>query len=172
VSTVGGGALITATAAARLGVRTAVISALSDEAVRSLRRDKVSVVNVKRVSEPHAITVALSDARDRSFVTFNGVNDRLQPRLPAAVARQASRHIHFAFAPDNCPRWTRIVERLRARGVTTSWDFGWNPPLLRQRAFGGLVGSLDFVFVNEPEAALYSRTRRSASATVFWRRAA
>jgi len=30
VSTVGGGALITATAAARLGVRTAVVSALSD----------------------------------------------------------------------------------------------------------------------------------------------
>ena len=172
VSTIGGGAVITATAAARLGMRTAIISGLSAEAAAGLRADHVRVVNLKRAPEPHAITVALSDARDRSFVTFNGVNDRLQPRLLAAVARQASRHIHFAFAPDNCPRWTRIVERLRARGVTTSWDFGWNPPLLRQRSFGGLVGSLDFVFVNEPEAALYSRTRRSASAAVFWRRAA
>ena len=28
-----------------------------------------------------------------------------------------------------CGRWIRVVERLRARGVTTSWDFGWNPPL-------------------------------------------
>jgi len=172
VSTVGGGAVITATAAARLGVRTAVISGLSAEAVDSLRADKVRVVNLKRASEPHAITVALSDAHDRSFVTFNGVNDRLQPRLPAAVARQAARHIHFAFAPDNCPRWTRIVERLRARGTTTSWDFGWNPSLLGQGAFAGLVGSLDFVFVNEVEAALYARTRRYASAIAFWRRAA
>ena len=172
VSTVGGGAVITATAAARLGVRSAVISGLSAEAVDSLRADKVRVVNLKRASEPHAITVALSDAHDRSFVTFNGVNDRLQPRLPAAVARQAARHVHFAFAPDNCPRWARIVERLRARGTTTSWDFGWNPSLLGQRAFAGLVGSLDFVFVNEVEATLYARTRRYASAIAFWRRAA
>ena len=172
VSTVGGGAVITATAAARLGVRTAVISGLSAEAVDGLRADHVRVVNLKRASEPHAITVALSDTHDRSFVTFNGVNDRLQPRLPAAVARHPARHIHFAFAPDNCPRWTRIVERLRAKGATTSWDFGWNPSLLRQRAFAGLVGSLDFVFVNEGEAALYARAPRSASANAFWRRAA
>ena len=172
VSTVGGGALITATAAARLGVRTAVVSALSDEAVRSLRRDRVSVVNVKRASEPHAITVSLSTSRDRSFVTFNGVNDRLQPRLPAAIARQRAAHVHFAFAPDNCARWMPIVERLRARGTTTSWDFGWSPSLLRQRGFGGLVGSLDFVFLNEVESAMYARTRRSVEAIAHWRRSA
>jgi Sugar kinases, ribokinase family len=36
-ATIGGGALITATAASRLGLRTTVISALSAEAVRALR---------------------------------------------------------------------------------------------------------------------------------------
>ena len=163
VSTIGGGAVITRPARRGSGCGSAIISGLSAEAAAGLRRDRVAVVNLKRASEAHAVTVALSTTRDRSFVTFNGVNDRLQPRLPAAVARQASRHIHFAFAPDNCPRWTRIVERLRARGVTTSWDFGWNPPLLRQRAFGGLVGSLDFVFVNEPEAALLAHAARLAA---------
>ena len=172
VSTVGGGAVITATAAARLGVRTAVISGLSAEAVRSLRRDKVSVVNLKRASEPPAITVSLSTAHDRSFVTFNGVNDRLQPRLPAAIARQRARHVHFAFSPDDCARWTPVVERLRARGSTTSWDFGWNPSLLRERGFGDLVGSLDFVFVNELESTMYARTRRRAAAIAHWRRSA
>src|SRR6185503_15789678 len=60
----------------------------------------------------------------------------------------------------------------RGRGATTSWDFGWNPALLRQRAFVSLVGSLDFIFVNEGEAAMYARTRRNASAIAFWRRAA
>jgi len=129
VATIGGGALITATAASRLGVRTTIISALSAEAVRALRDDKVRVVNVKRTSEAHAVTVSLSTKRDRSFVTFNGVNDRLETRLPAAIAHQPARHVHLAFAPRSCARWTRIVERLRARGVTTSWDFGWNPPL-------------------------------------------
>ena len=172
VSTVGGGALITATAVARLGMRTAVISGLSAEAVRSLRRDKVSVVNVKRASEPHAVTVSLSTAHDRSFVTFNGVNDRLQPRLPAAIARQRAAHVHFAFSPDNCARWMRIVERLRARGATTSWDFGWNPSLRSQTGFGRLVGSLDFLFVNESESTMYARSRRPAAAVAYWRRSA
>jgi sugar/nucleoside kinase (ribokinase family) len=171
VSTIGGGAVITATAAARLGMPTAVISGLSDEAVDRLRADKVRVVNVKRAAETHAITVALSTAHDRSFVTFNGVNDRLQPRLPAAVARQRARHAHFAFAPDDCRRWTRIVERLRRRRMTTSWDFGWNPPLRSQPGFEALVGSVDFVFVNETESALYARARRPAAEVAYWRRA-
>jgi sugar/nucleoside kinase (ribokinase family) len=170
-STVGGGAVITATAAARLGMATAVISGLSADAVARLRTEKVRVVNVKRASEPHAITVALSTTRDRSFVTFNGVNDWLQPRLPAAIARQRARHVHFAFAPDDCARWIRVAERLRRRGTTTSWDFGWNPALKTRAGFDQLVGSVDFVFVNENEAALYARARRPATAVEYWRRA-
>jgi ribokinase len=170
VATIGGGALITATAASRLGVRTAVISALSAEAARALRADKVRVVNVKRTSEPHAVTVSLSTKRDRSFVTFDGVNDRLEARLPAAIARQPARHVHLAFAPRHCARWARLVERLRARGVTTSWDFGWNPPLRTAAGFRALVGAVDFIFVNQAEAAMYARTVRTTSALGFWRR--
>ena len=172
VSAIGGGAVITATAAARLGLRTAIVSGLSREAARALRRDRVRVVNVKRPAEAHAVTVALSTARDRSFVTFNGVNDRLEARLPAAIARHRARHVHFAFAPRHCARWVRIVESLRARGVTTSWDFGWNPPLRAAAGFDALVGAADFIFVNEAEAALYARTRRGAAAFGYWRRAA
>jgi sugar/nucleoside kinase (ribokinase family) len=171
VATIGGGAVITATAAARLGMRTMVVSALSAEAALALRRDRIQVVNLKRASEPHAVSVSLSTAGDRSFVTFNGVNDRLEGRLPAAIARRRARHVHLAFAPRHCARWTRIVDGLRSRGMTTSWDFGWNPPLRDQPGFAALVGSADFIFVNEAEAALYARTRRSA-ALPFWRRAA
>jgi len=169
-ATVGGGAVITAMAAARLGLTATVVSALSDETSRGLRAERVRVVNLRRRSEPHAISIALSTRHERSFVTFNGANDRLQPRLPAAVARQRAAHVHFAFAPDNCLRWSLIVERLRARGTTTSWDFGWNPPLRTRPGFARLVGSIDFLFVNEAESALYARTRRSVGAVAHWRR--
>jgi sugar/nucleoside kinase (ribokinase family) len=172
VSTIGGGALITATAAARLGLRTAVASAMSARAARDLRRDGVRVLNLKRPSEAHAVTVSLSTMRDRSFVTFDGVNQKLESRLPAAIARHPARHIHLAFAPRDCGRWTRIVKRLRAAGTTTSWDFGWNPALRVANGFRVLVGAADFIFVNEAEAALYARTQRSAAAVAFWRRAA
>ena len=171
-ATIGGGAVITATAAARLGLGVGVVSGLSDEAARGLRRERVRVVNLRRKAEPHAITVALSTAHDRSFVTFNGVNDRLQPRLPAALARRSAVHVHFAFSPDNCMRWTRIVDRLRARGTTTSWDFGWNPGLRGRPGFDRLVGSVDFVLLNEAESALYARARRGDAAIAHWRRSA
>ena len=171
VATIGGGAVITATAAARLGLRTAIVSALSAEAAASLRGDQVRVVNVKRPSEAHAVSVSLSTRRDRSFVTFNGVNDVLEARLPAAIAVQSARHVHFAFAPQNCAHWIRIADRLRRRGVTTSWDFGWNPPLVQAAGFDALVASADFVFVNEKEAELYAR-RRGPATVNFWRRTA
>jgi sugar/nucleoside kinase (ribokinase family) len=171
VATIGGGALITATAASRLGVQTTVISALSAEATRSLRADKVRVVNVKRPSEPHAVTVSLSTSRDRSFVTFEGVNAKLESRLPAAIARQPARHVHLAFAPRHCARWTRIVERLRAAGVTTSWDFGWNPMLRDAEGFRSLLAAADFIFVNEAEAALYAGSR-TRDRLAYWRRTA
>src|SRR5262249_36228474 len=55
----GGGAVITAVAAARLGLRVAVVSALSDDAVRTLRAEGVSVQNLRQPGEHAAITVAL-----------------------------------------------------------------------------------------------------------------
>ena len=169
VATIGGGAVITATAASRLGLRTAIVSALSRDAALALRRDRVRVVNLKRPEEGHAVTVSLSTKRDRGFVTFEGVNDRLEARLPAAIACQHARHVHLAFAPRNCARWVRIVARLRALGVTTSWDFGWNPALRAAAGFSALVGAADFVFVNEAEATMYARVRQTAAAVGFWR---
>jgi sugar/nucleoside kinase (ribokinase family) len=172
VSTIGGGAVITATAASRLGMRTAIVSALSRDAATALRRDQVRVVNLRRPREAHAVTVALSTKHDRSFVTFDGVNTRLEARLPAALAGQRARHVHFAFAPRNCGRWVRIAERLRARGATTSWDFGWNPTLRAANGFDALVASADFIFVNEAEAAMYARRRRGDTALAYWGRTA
>jgi sugar/nucleoside kinase (ribokinase family) len=171
VSTIGGGAVITATAASRLGLKTTIVSALSGDAARTLRAESVRVVNMKRPSESDAVTVALSTRRDRSFVTFNGVNDRLEARLPAAIARLPARHVHFAFAPRQCGLWTRRLEHLRAGGVTTSWDFGWNPALRGAAGFIALLGSADFIFVNEAETVLYSR-RDNAAAVDYWRKTA
>jgi len=168
----GGGALTTAVAAARLGARCRILSGLGDEAVALLRREKVEVTNLRRPREPHAITAALSTGAERSFVTFNGVNDRLEPRLAAAVRGQRTRHLHFAFYPTDCGRWRRIVASARRRGVSTSWDFGWNEGLLRDPQFPALAAELDFLLLNEAEACLYSGRRSLDRAIEHWRRVA
>ncbi len=155
-ATIGGGAVITAIGTARLGLATSIVSALSDAAVTRLRRERVAVTNLRRAGEPHAITAALSTATDRTFVTFNGVNAVLEPRLRRALATTDATHLHLALCPRDVAAWTRLVGRLRRRGVTVSWDFGWNECLATDPALSALIDVLDLVFLNELEAPLYA----------------
>lgn len=155
VRTPGGGAVISAVAAARLGARVAVVSALSRETAACLRRERIAFVNLRRRDESPALTVSLSTRRDRRFVTFNGVNLRLPQRILACLPRLRARHVHFALDPGRCRVWVRPLQRLRERGATTSWDFGWNPRLARDPDFARMTAELDCVFLNRDEAALY-----------------
>ncbi len=156
-ATIGGGAVITAIGARRLGLRTAIASALSTAAVTRLRREKVRVHNLKRAGEAHAISAALSTGTDRSFVTFNGVNAVLEPRLLDALATPHATHLHLALCPSDLRAWTRLLKRLRRSGVTVSWDFGWSESLAEREELPALMDALDFVFLNELEAPLYAR---------------
>ncbi len=175
-ATIGGGAVITAVQAARLGMRTGILSALGEAAVARLKREKVSVTNLRKPKEPHAISASLSTDEDRAFVTFNGVNAKLEGRLATGLAAfakasagQGRTHVHLCFYPHDCAQWTRVVSRLRKRGVTTSWDFGWNEPLTGDRGLTDLIDALDFVFVNELEARLYTGEATLDAALVHWR---
>jgi len=168
-ATIGGGAVITSIKAARLGMRTQLISALGDAAVTRLKKERVAVTNLRRKHEPHAITAALSTADDRAFVTFNGVNSQLEERLARLIPRATASHVHLCFYPHDCARWTAIVSRLRRRGVTTSWDFGWNEPLTNDRGLTDLIDALDFVFVNEHEARLYTASTTLEQSIPEWR---
>lgn len=158
-ATVGGGAVITAVGAARLGVPTAIVSALGDSAVRRLRAERVRVTNLRKSGEPHAISAALSTATDRTFVTFNGVNAHLEPRLLRALgptARATATHVHLALCPADLDDWRRLIARLQRRGITVSWDFGWNEGLAAHQTLPALMDAVDLVFLNELEAPLYA----------------
>jgi sugar/nucleoside kinase (ribokinase family) len=77
--------------------------------------------------------------------------------------------VHFALVPRHCRDWLPILERLRRRGATTSWDFGWHELLLADPAFPQLLASVDWIFVNEREATFYTRTRTLPAAMRSWR---
>lgn len=169
--TLGGGALITAVAAARMGARVEIVSALADGAVRRLRAEGVRVRNLRRAGEAHAVSVALSTRAERAFVTFDGVNEQLEARVLAGFAGTAprARHVHMALGPRDLPGWARALEHLRARGITTSWDFGWHEELAGRPEFETLLGALDWVFVNDLEARLYAGEATTAKALRRWR---
>jgi sugar/nucleoside kinase (ribokinase family) len=169
-ATLGGGAVITAVQAARLGMKTTLISALGEHAVMRLKKERVTVTNLRKPNEPHAITAALSTGDDRAFVTYNGVNAKLEERLAKILPKVEAAHLHLCFYPHNCRQWTAIVSRLRDRGITTSWDFGWNEPLTNDRGLTDLIDTLDFLFVNDREARLYTGTSSLQDAIVEWRK--
>lgn len=169
-ATVGGGAVITAVAAARLRMPVGIVSALSDGAEARLRREGVAVTNLRRRGERPALTAALSTRSDRAFVTYTGIGAALESRLARSLPLRSVSHVHFAFVPRDCLRWSRLCGRLRRSGVTTSWDFGYDAALPGAAGFFRLIDALDFVFVNELEARLYTRTRTLASALGRWRR--
>jgi ribokinase len=156
-ATIGGGAVITAVAAARLGVSTAIVSALSAPAVARLQRERVRVHNLRQPREPHAITAALSTTTERAFVTFNGVNAVLEPRLLEALATTSAGHVHLALTPSDLDAWIARITRLRKAGHTVSWDFGWSEALALRPELPALMDALDLVFVNELEAPLYGQ---------------
>ena len=168
-ATIGGGAVITAVKAARLGMRTHLISALSDAAVTRLKKERLQITNLRKPKEPHAITAALSTGDDRAFVTFNGVNARLEERLARLIPKIKADHIHLCFYPHDCYQWSAIIAKVRKRGITTSWDFGWNEPLTNDRGLNDLIDALDFVFVNEHEARLYTGESSLEAAIPHWR---
>jgi ribokinase len=168
-ATIGGGAVITAVKAARLGMRTHLISALSDAACARLKKERVTVTNLKKPNEPHAITAALSTTDDRAFVTYNGVNSKLEERLARVIPRVTTNHLHLCFYPHDCRYWAAVLAKLRTKGITTSWDFGWNEPLTNDRGLTDLIDALDFVFVNENEARLYTSSASLAESTPHWR---
>jgi sugar/nucleoside kinase (ribokinase family) len=166
----GGGAIITAVAAARLGVRAGVLSAVSTTNEARLQHEGVTLTNVRRPGERGAVSVALSTTRDRSFVTFDGVNRVIEPRLIVELRKspEPARHVHFALVPRRCAAWIPVLRALRARGVTTSWDFGWSDTLRQDSAWPKLLAAVDWIFVNEREAPHYSRTTTLRSAARRW----
>jgi sugar/nucleoside kinase (ribokinase family) len=168
----GGGAVITGIAASRLGCTVRVISALSDEAAHAIRSNGMQVTNLRRQGEHPAVTVALSSRRDRRFITYVGVNERLPQRIRPVLDGVRARHVHLAFTPPRSSPWIPVVRSLRRSGATTSWDFGWSPALVRDAGFLPLVDALDCLFINRDEALLYSRKSTLRAAVAFWRRAA
>ncbi|MBS2039048.1 carbohydrate kinase family protein [bacterium] len=159
VRTWGGGALLTAVAAARQGRSVQVVSGLAAAAQSFLKRENIKVRNLRRGGEAHAITVGLSTTEDRAFVTYPGVNDQLEERFLAALPTLRGRHLHLALEPRDCKAWKSALDPVRARGLTISWDFGWNEELVKRPGFHQLLDTIDFLFLNENEAILYSGGR-------------
>ena len=189
-ATVGGGAVITAVQAARLGMKTDLISALGPAAVTRLkheRRQRHQPSQAQRTARDHRRAL---DDDDRAFVTFNGVNAKLEARLAkpaspklvsfaeAKAATVAKREGGRAGGPTFTSASTRTTaaqwttHRQRGCASRASPRRGISAGTSRSTSDRGLIDlidALDFVFVNELEARLYTGEATLEAAVTHWR---
>jgi sugar/nucleoside kinase (ribokinase family) len=132
----GGSAAITACGAARLGLRTAFVAVVGDDALGHICRDLLqqSGVDVSMLVVDPAVrtglTVLLQQSDDRAILTYGGSIRTLSMRHVPAEALKAARHVHVGsyFLLDGLrPALPELFATLHARGQTTSLDTNFDP---------------------------------------------
>lgn len=170
---IGGGAAITAIAAARLGQPAGIVTVwgttvLDREVQSQLERSGVGhSLALRRPDLMSGVTVAISTQEDRSFLTYPRRNRGLEQYLLqgttlACLGRVA--HVHFALAPSRWGPFRDLVRQVKRQGVTVSWDLGWDPAAPSSMNFRALYRELDLVFLNEMEACAYAGTESTDEA--------
>jgi sugar/nucleoside kinase (ribokinase family) len=160
---VGGSAAITAVAAARLGLRVALIAAIGADAAGNfmlgeLARAGVDTSSVPtRPDLPTGMTVSLSRGDDRAILTAMGAIGALQPAdVPADLLARA-RHVHvssyFLLEQSLGRGLPGLLAGARAAGATTSLDTNWDPAgTWGAEFFPEVLAQVDLLLPNETEA--------------------
>ena len=173
---IGGSAAITAVAAARLGLRVALIAAVGDDPAGELMlsllaKEGVDVSSVLiRTGLPTGMTTVLSTGADRAILTAVGAMTSL---TAASVPPLPTRHLHvssyFLLERSLGPGLAGLLAAARGRGVVTSVDTNYDPSgwwgdhLLR-----AALAETDVFLPNEAEALGISGSRdvRGAAAAL------
>ena len=158
---VGSSSVIMACAAARLGLRVAMVGVVGDDVFGRFMLDAMREhgldVNAVRVIDdlPTGASVVLTDGRDRAILTAPGTIGAVTASdVPADLLRRA-RHLHIGswFLQDGLrPDAPRLLRGAREAGLTTSLDPNWDPSAGWDGGLRDVLPWLDLVFPNETEA--------------------
>lgn len=155
---IGSSTAIFACAAARLGLRTAIVGKVGGDIFGRFMVDALGERGVDTsgvlvdVDEPTGFSVILARGADRAILTYPGTIAALRyPEVPLATVR-AARHLHLgsyylldALRPDV----PRLFEQARASGLTVSMDTNYDPA---ETWDGGVRDALRHVDVFLPNA--------------------
>jgi sugar/nucleoside kinase (ribokinase family) len=133
----GGSAAITAVAAARLGLRVALVAAVGADAAGELMLAALAAEGVDtaavavRKREPTGMTVVLSGGADRAIMTATGAMTSLTAADVPGPLLAGARHVHvssyFLLADSLGPGLAGLLAAARRAGATTSLDTNWDP---------------------------------------------
>lgn len=161
----GGGAVTTACALARLGRKVQLIGIVGEDQLpmveARLASFGVATDKIIRSSDRTGVTVSISTAKDRSFFTYRGANRQLVEHLrrdTSLLNKVAEvRHVHLAMplVPDDS---SLILPLLKQKGATISIDVGHHINWLKDKRSLEIVRSIDYTMPNEKEAVIVAGT--------------
>ncbi|MBS1801197.1 MAG: carbohydrate kinase family protein [Acidobacteria bacterium] len=159
----GGGAITTACALARLGRKVQLIGVAGEpdfaRMAERLEQFNVDTDGISHSKTRSGVTVSISTLQDRSFFTYRGANAELEDRLmrddKLASNIANSRHVHLAF-PLSASLAKKLLPIAAANGTTTSLDVGHDVGWLRNEASIDVLRAIDYTMPNEKEAAMLS----------------
>jgi sugar/nucleoside kinase (ribokinase family) len=159
---VGSSSVITACAAARLGLSVAMVGVVGDDLfgrfmLDAMRERGVDVSSVRVAGDaPTGASVILTDGRDRAILTARGTIGAVTAEdVPAALLRKA-RHLHIGswFLQDGLrPDAIALLRAAREAGLTTSLDPNWDPSGRWDDGLTAVLPWLDLVFPNDTEVS-------------------
>lgn len=157
----GGSTANFACAGAALGLRVALVSWVGEDdfgdfLLGELERMSVDTEHLRRAPDcPTGLTVALSGAADRAFVTAMGTIDYLcGDHVPEDLLASA-RHVHVGsyFLQSRLrPDVPALFARAHALGLSTSLDAGYDPFEQWDGGLGPALAETDVFLPNEVEA--------------------
>ncbi|HEX3974800.1 MAG TPA: carbohydrate kinase family protein [Solirubrobacteraceae bacterium] len=159
--TIGGSGAIMACAAARLGLRTALVGLVGPDQfgefmLRAVSERGVDVTGVTVDPDVRTgLTVVLARPGDRAILTFPGAIAAMSAdRVDAGLLGRA-RHVHvssFFLQTGLAPGLARLLAEARARGATTSVDPNWDPADAWAGGLHDLLRHVDVLLPNAVEA--------------------
>jgi sugar/nucleoside kinase (ribokinase family) len=160
--TIGSSGAIFACGAARLGLPTAYVGVVGDDAggrfvLAELERRGVDTAAC-RIEEgrPTGLSVVISRGEDRAILTAVGAMDALDAADVSDDLLARAEHLHVtspALQPRLRAGLPELFARARAAGLTTSLDPGWDPAGEWGAALGDALAATDVFLPNAAEAA-------------------
>jgi len=157
----GGSNCIFACQAARLGLHTALLGYVGDDAygqlvLRRLREISVDTTYIQVTSElKTGLGIALNRGGDRAILTYAGTLNAVRPTDVTDEFLQSGGHLHlgsYYLLTNLLSAFPEIVGRARQLGLSVSVDTNWDPDETWDRGLEQVLSQVDLFFPNEQEA--------------------
>lgn len=156
----GGSLGIFACQCARLGLRTAAVAVVGEDAfgslfIDTLKKAGVSDAYIRRdAGIKTGVTAHLVHGADRAMLTYGGSIDAITPDDLSDDVLSSARHLHigsYYLMKKMTPHFAALARRAREMGLTVSLDTNWDPDETWDGGLRETLGHTDIFLPNENE---------------------